>query len=262
MRYLEFGSPNINSDTDRQTHHILFIHGLGASADRWLDFPEALAKSYHTIAIDLIGFGKSDTPNNVDYNIGFFRDCVTEFMRTIGIDRDKTCLIGHSLGGYIAAEVAIENGQLVNKLVLIDSSGVLNGPTSLLEQYLHVAMNPSFDNVRNVFQQMMANPSAIVLSLVDLFIYRLNMPNAKYSFRSTYENSTRTRILPERLKTICKIQTLIIWGRNDALIPIEYLEIFRNLLTAARIEIVENAGHAPFAEKPLIVYEAIRTFLR
>jgi pimeloyl-ACP methyl ester carboxylesterase len=68
MRYLEYGSPNIKSDTNSQKPHILPIHGLGAS-DKWSDIPCGLAKSYHTIAIDLIGFGKSDTSNDVEYSI-------------------------------------------------------------------------------------------------------------------------------------------------------------------------------------------------
>lgn len=87
------------------------------------------------------------------------------------------------------------------------------------------------------------------------------MPNAKYSFRSSFENSTRTQIELERLKVLCKVPTLIIWGRNDTLIPIEYLELFRQSLRTATVEIIENAGHAPFSEKPAVVYEAIRKFL-
>ena len=77
----------------------------------------------------------------------------------------------------------------------------------------------------------------------------------------SYDNSTRTQIGTERLKQLDSLETLIIWGRNDMLIPIEYLESFRCFLKNASMEVVENAGHAPFAEKPAIVYEAIRNFL-
>jgi len=260
-RYLEYEPGNKNKSGNNFTDHILLIHGLGASADRWLDIPEALSKSYHTLAIDLLGFGKSDTPNTVDYTIRFFKDFVFEFMRKVGIDHGKTCLIGHSLGGYIAAEVAMENLGLIDRLVLIDSSGLLNGPTSLLEQYFHAALYPSFDNVKNVFQQMMANPSSLGPALVNLFIFRINMPNAKYSFRSAYENSVMTQIEPQRLKLLSKVPTLLIWGRNDTLIPIEYLELFRQSLTNAIVEVIDNAGHAPFSEKAAVVYEVIRKFL-
>src|SRR6476660_4648998 len=115
-RYLEYEPGNKNKSGNDFTDHILLIHGLGASADRWLDIPEALSKSYHTLAI-----------------------------------------------------------------VLLDSSGLLTAPTSLLDQYFHAALYPSFDNVKNVFQQMMANPSSLGPALVNLFIFRINMPNAKYS---------------------------------------------------------------------------------
>ena len=147
-RYLEYESGNKYTASNNFTDHILLIHGLGSSADRWLDIPEALSKSCHTFAIDLIGFGKSDTPCTVDYSIRFFRDFVFEFMRRIDIDHGKTCLVGHSLGGYIAAELAIQNLELVHRRVLIDSSGLLNEPTFLLEQYLHAALYPSYYNVK------------------------------------------------------------------------------------------------------------------
>lgn len=70
-----------------------------------------------------------------------------------------------------------------------------------------------------------------------------------------------TRIEPERLKLLNKVPMLIIWGRNDTLIPIEYLELFRQFLPTAKVEVIENAGHAPFSEKPTVVYETIRKFL-
>jgi 2-hydroxy-6-oxonona-2,4-dienedioate hydrolase len=97
--------------------------------------------------------------------------------------------------------------------------------------------------------------------LVNLFIFRINMPNAKYSFRSAYENSVMTKIEPQRLKLLSKVPTLLIWGRNDTLIPIEYLELFRQSLTNAIVEVIDNAGHAPFSEKAAVVYEVIRKFL-
>ncbi|HEY7081269.1 MAG TPA: hypothetical protein VH500_16345 [Nitrososphaeraceae archaeon] len=79
-------------------------------------------------------------------------------MKTIGIDQDKICLIGHSLVGRVGAEIAIENEQLVYRLELIDSSGILNGLTALLEQYLHTALYPSSDKVRNVHRTLISKP--------------------------------------------------------------------------------------------------------
>jgi pimeloyl-ACP methyl ester carboxylesterase len=137
--------------------NILFIHGLGSSSDRWGDIPDALSRYFHPIvAVDLIGFGGSDKPVTPEYTIEYFSKFIREFIACKQIWRDddsdgdshRTIIIGHSLGGYIAAKVAIDDQDLIEKLVLIGSSGMLTKPTSMLEQYLNVALNPSFENVK------------------------------------------------------------------------------------------------------------------
>ena len=252
IRYLESGKGN-----DR---HILFIHGLGSSADRWLGIPSALSANLHAIALDLPGFGESDKPATMDYTIENFRDTIVDFINELAIN-GKTSIVGHSLGGYIAAEVAMENKNQVERLVLIDSSGMLKKPTTLLEEYLRVAMNPTKDKVRKVFEQMVAGQARIPSKLVEGFITRINLPNAKYAFKSTLENSANTQIGFERLKLIDNIPTLIIWGIEDKVIPPEHSRLFKEAIMNSHIEIIQNAGHAPFAEKPEQVCEILRNFL-
>ena len=95
MRYLD---SKAGHTSDR---HILFIHGLGSSADRWLDIPDALSNYYHTIAVDLIGFGGSDKPADINYTIEKFAEFILEFINKKGLNGDggKITLVGHSLGG-------------------------------------------------------------------------------------------------------------------------------------------------------------------
>ena len=258
MRYLE--SKQGDGISDR---HILFIHGLGSSADRWLDIPDAISMYYHTIAVDLIGFGGSDKPTDVNYTIEQFSEFILEFIEKIGLSGDdrKITLVGHSLGGYIAVDFAIRNKGLIEKLVLLDSSGFLKGPTPLLEQYLNAAKYPSYDSVRNVFEQMVAQPWKVLPVIINIFITRINSPGAKYPFESAYRNSTTTQIDLSRLKSIEDIPTLIIWGKSDNLIPIEYSEPFKQVFKNYRVEMIEDAGHAPFAEKPAIICEILHSFL-
>lgn len=258
MRYLESKQKGRISD-----RHILFIHGLGSSADRWLDIPDALSMYYHTIAVDLIGFGASDKPTNVNYTIDKFSEFMLEFIHKIGLsgDHKKITLVGHSLGGYIAVEIAIKNMSLIEKIVLLDSSGFLRGPTPLLEQYLNAAKYPSYDNVRNVFEQLASKPWKVSPVLINTFITRINSPCAKYPFESAYQNSTTTQIDLSRLKSIEDIPTLIIWGDNDNLIPIEYSEPFTKVFKNYKFEMIDDAGHAPFAEKPAIICEILHSFL-
>jgi 2-hydroxy-6-oxonona-2,4-dienedioate hydrolase len=258
MRYLESKQGVRISD-----RHILFIHGLGSSADRWLDIPDAISMYYHTIAIDLIGFGGSDKPKDVNYTIEQFSEFILEFIEKIGLSGDdrKITLVGHSLGGYIAVDFAIRNKGLIEKLVLLDSSGFLKGPTPLLEQYLNAAKYPSYDSVRNVFEQMVAQPWKVLPVIINIFITRINSPGAKYPFESAYQNSTTTQIDLSRLKSIEDMPILIIWGKSDNLIPIEYSEPFKQVFKNYRVEMIEDAGHAPFAEKPAIICEILHSFL-
>jgi len=252
IRYLESGEGH-----DR---HILFIHGLGSSADRWLGIPDALSANFHTIALDLPGFGESDKPT-IDYTIENFRKTIVDLMNMLRINDGKTSIIGHSLGGYIAAEIAIENNNQVERLVLIDSSGLLKKPTPLLEEYLRVAMNPTKDKVRKVFEQMVSDPTRIPSKLVESFISRINSPNAKYAFKLTLENSANTQIGFGRLGLIDNTPTLILWGIKDRVIPLEHSGLFNEAIKNSHVQIIQDAGHAPFAEKPEQVCEILRNFL-
>ena len=254
IRYLEYGT----------AHHryVLFIHGLGSSADRWLDIPSVLSAKFHTIAIDLPGFGESDKPATMDYTIKNFRDVVTDFINSILVDdHAKISVVGHSLGGYIAAEVSMKIINKIERLVLIDSSGMLKKPTPLLEEYLDVAMNPTKDRVRQVFEQMVANPTRIPTKLVESFITRINLPNAKHAFKSTLQNSANTQIQLERLNLIEGLPVLIIWGLEDKVIPVEHSRLFNESLVNSQVKIIPDTGHAPFAEKPKQICEMLCDFL-
>ncbi len=266
MHYLEGGSGVLGSEGSaagplqdtRGGHHVIFIHGLGSSADRWLDIPDAMSLlGLHSVAVDLPGFGLSAKPE-IDYTIAKFVQVVAEFIRTTKMERAS--VVGHSLGGYIAARLAAEHPDLIERLVLIDTSGMLNGPTPLLKQYLEAAMNPDKKNVRAVLEQMVADPVRIPEVLVDGFIYKMHQTGAKHAFKSAYENSVNTQIGIDRLGQI-KAPTLIIWGKRDELIPLEYLQTFQESIDGSEVAIVEDAGHAPFAEKPAIICELLHKFL-
>jgi pimeloyl-ACP methyl ester carboxylesterase len=269
IRYLESDNDNV---ANQQQQHLLFIHGLGSSADRWLDIPDALSLYFHTIAIDLPGFGGSDKPSDMDYTIEAFSDIVTQFMGKIriagkngGDNNNRTTLLGHSLGGYISSKIAAEedNRHFLDKLVLIDSSGNLEKPTPLLEQYLDAAMTPSKEKVRKVFEQMVANPLIVSDALVQGFIDRMNKPNAKYAFEASIRYSANTQIGIKTLNKIGEkgIPTLILWGMEDKAIPTQHSQIFKEAIKDSEVTIIPGTGHAPFSEKPALVCEHLHSFL-
>jgi 2-hydroxy-6-oxonona-2,4-dienedioate hydrolase len=267
IRYLE----SDKNEVERR-QYLLFIHGLGSSADRWLDIPDALSLYFHTLAIDLPGFGGSDKPLDMNYTIEAFSDLVRQFIDKIriteedqGNNKPRTItLVGHSLGGYIASRIAAaDNSNSLDKLVLVDSSGNLEKPTPLLDQYLDAAMNPTKEKVRKVFEQMVANPLLISDVFVQGFIDRINNPNSKFAFESSLRNSANTQIGIKNLNKIGEkgILTLIIWGMHDKVIPTQHSQIFREAIKGSTAIIIPQTGHAPFTEKPALVCEYLHKFL-
>jgi pimeloyl-ACP methyl ester carboxylesterase len=260
-----------NESKNKDKRHVLFIHGLGASSFSWRDIPDALSAQFHTIALDLIGFGGSDKPKDADYTISGFSKFIIDFLNTIGLENEKiTAIVGHSLGGYIALQVAIENKDLIQKLVLIDSSGKLNGPTPLLNQYRDAAMGYSieryaplkYQNLKDVFEKMYHLPSLLHPLVLASFMDTIEEPFAKDAFKSAFDDSTGNRLQREDLEKIKDIPCLILWGDSDNLIPLdkyslEFLDGFSNV----KLEIVPDSGHAPFVEKTALVYERIRAFI-
>src|ERR671920_645052 len=169
IKYTEYGKNTNNK-------HALFVHGLGASSLAWRDIPAALSNYFHTINLDLIGFGESDKPLEGDYTIKGFSKFIANFLKEeikIG-ENEKISIVGHSLGGYIAAQFAIENKKMIKKLVLIDSSGLLEEPTPLLKQYLDAAMEIEpvlrYKKLDRVLGGIYANPALMPPIVVENFI--------------------------------------------------------------------------------------------
>jgi pimeloyl-ACP methyl ester carboxylesterase len=262
IKYTEYGKNTNNK-------HVLFVHGLGASSLAWRDIPAALSNYFHTINVDLIGFGESDKPVEGDYTIKGFSKFIANFLKEeikIG-ENEKISIVGHSLGGYIAAQFAIENRKRIEKLVLIDSSGLLEKPTPLLEQYLDAAMEIEpvlrYKKLKRVLGAIYADPSFMPPVVVNKFVETIIKEGARSAFKKAYENSTSTQIDAEGFKQIQDIPCLIIWGKEDRLIPIEYCEKFKQNLSESKTQnvIIKDTGHAPFVERTALVYEKLRTFL-
>ena len=168
------------------------------------------------------------------------------------------------MGGYIAIQVAIENKDLIQKLVLIDSSGKLNGPTKLLNEYRDAAMGYlmghsieryaplKYQNLKDVFEKMYHLPSLLHPIALASFMATIEEPFAKHAFKSAFNDSTGNRLHRGDLEKIKDIPCLILWGNTDNLIPLDKysLEFFDELLNV-KLEIIQDSGHAPFVESGL-----------
>jgi len=247
IRYLEEGT---SEDT------LLLLHGLGASAERWEDVIPLFAKKFRVIVPDLIGFGYSDKPM-VDYTTDYFAEFVNKFVGKIKIK--KLNIIGSSLGGQIAAESIINHNMGVRKLVLVSPSGVMKHSTPALDAYISAALYPNNDSALNAFQ-VMSGRKDIDDKTVSGFIERMQLPNAKMAFMSSLLGLSNSKVITEKLRTIT-IPTLILWGENDPVIPIEYAQSFVSGINDCRFYKMAGCGHVPYVEQPKAFFQIVSDFL-
>lgn len=249
IRYLESG----NSDDT-----IVLVHGLGASAERWEFVIPLFEKHYRVIVPDLIGFGYSDKPM-VDYTPEFFSEFFSHFLRELNIT--KTNLIGSSLGGQVCAEFASREKNTVKKLVLVSPSGAMKHSTPALDAYVMAALYPNPDGAKSAFEMMNTSGRQVNQRIVDEFVKRMHLPNAKMSFMSTLlglkNSDTITKVLPSITSP-----TLVIWGEDDPVIPINYAESFVSSIRDCRFYKMPKCGHTPYVDEPEKFFEIVHDFLK
>ena len=248
IRYLESG----NSDKT-----LVLIHGLGASAERWEQVMPIFAEKFRVVIPDLIGFGYSDKPL-ADYTIDFFSDFIKKFLETANIP--NTYLIGSSLGGQISAEFAAANPDVVEKLILVSPSGVMKQSTPALDAYIMAALYPNEQNAKNAFEMMEGSGESVDPLIVNGFIKRMQLPNAKLAFMSTILGLKNAEIITKKLQTI-STQTMLIWGSVDPVIPINHADDFIQSMSDCRFVRMDGCGHTPYVQEPRLFSEKVLDFL-
>jgi 2-hydroxy-6-oxonona-2,4-dienedioate hydrolase len=248
IRYLESGDSK---------NYLVLIHGLGASAERWAKVIPDFAKHYHVIVPDLIGFGYSDKPL-ADYTPDFFTAFLSNFLDVLGIKNPN--IIGSSLGGQIAAEYASEHTHNVEKLVLVSPAGIMKESTPALDAYIMAALYPTEESAKNVFEFMESSGNAVDDAIVQEFIKRIQLPNAKLAFMSTILGLKNSSVITDKLKAIIS-PTLIIWGSKDPVLPIQHAESFTSCLKNCKFYEMANTGHTPYVQNPTVFTSVVLDFL-
>ena len=247
IRYLESGS---------STRTIVLVHGLGASAERWKYVIPYFNTSYRVIVPDLIGFGYSDKPI-ADYTPQFFTEFLSKFLKKVGIK--KSNIIGSSLGGQISVEYATKHKDAVEKLVLVSPSGIMKETTPALEAYIMAALYPSRDNAKTAFQ-MMSRSRKIDPHIIDDFVKRMLLPNAKMAFMSTLLGLKNSDPLTKKLLKI-SVPILMIWGELDPVIPIIHADSIVSSIQDCRFYRMDGCGHTPYVDNPKKFSELVLDFL-
>ena len=249
IRYLESGASKGT---------IVLVHGLGASAERWEFVIPLFNKNYTVIVPDLIGFGFSDKPL-VDYTTEFFSKFLDGFLQKIGLEKPN--IIGSSLGGQITAHYAVNHNDSIEKLVLVSPSGAMKHSTPALDAYVMAALYPDIEGAENAYKMMAGPNQEINPKIVEDFVMRMKLPNAKMAFMSTLLGLKNAENITKKLQTI-SIPSLIVWGDNDPVIPIKYADSFVSSIQDCRFYRMDGCGHTPYVDKPEKFTEVVLEFLK
>lgn len=236
---------------------ILLIHSLGASLDWWdLTIP-VLTQNHRVYAIDMPGFGLSDSLNGEVTN-----NFITEFMKDLLdiFEIQDVTLIGHSMGGYVVLRTALNTPDRVKKIVLVASAGfgkVQNPILKFLSYRLlgDIAAIPSKCGVQVFINSLVYDKHCISKERVETAFGYFKRPGAKKSFlsalrgRTTMSHSSGGLFQPGELG-ILNVPVLIMWGKQDRLFPISQAERASEQISTSRLHSIDNCGHIPQIEHP------------
>jgi pimeloyl-ACP methyl ester carboxylesterase len=215
---------------------VVLIHGLSGSGRWWAYNVPVLAQQYQVYNVDLVGFGRSRGQRLVLREAaGWFK----EWLNTVGIT--EAHLVGHSMGGYIAMEVAVTWPALVRRLVLVDALVLPIGP-GLLRPALGLARAVRYMN----------------LSFLPVLVGDLLRAGPRTMLRATQE--VLSADLSDRLGAV-QAKTMVIWGENDTLLDPELGRKLAERLARACFVCVEGAGHNPMWDRPQRFNELLLDFL-
>ena len=149
---------------------------------------------------------------------------------------------------------------MIEKIVLVSPSGIMKQSTPTLDAYMLAALYPTQDGTKTAFQMMAGIHKEVDSDTIDGFIQRMTLPNAKMAFMSTILGIRNAVPLSERLEKI-SVPTLVVWGKQDTLIPITYSEDFVSSIKNCQFVEMENSGHTPYVEESEKFLEIVLKFL-
>jgi len=258
-RVLEAGS-------DRSPALVL-VHGLYASHRSFEDVIGALSARFHVIAPDLPGFGESEKPSPARYGYGVeaHAEAVADLIAAFGVGR--AAVLGHAMGGAVALTLAADHGELVQRLVLEDPLAYphprsFRARLPLVPVVGGIVFKQLYGRAifRSLFrEEMYALGGAPPLSRIDWHYDIFNSPAARESTHAVMLATRDTRAVVARLPRIVA-PTLVIWGREDRIYPVQSAHRLAREITGARLEIMD-CGHVPHEERPRQLLALLTEFL-
>jgi pimeloyl-ACP methyl ester carboxylesterase len=264
MNYVDVGT-----DTGDEEPAVL-VHGLGGQWQNWLENIPRLALDRRVVAMDLPGFGLTPEPHDDErISIPRYGRFVNGLCDQLGLGTVE--LVGNSMGGYIAAEVAIQFPERVNRLVLVSAAGISSAETlqAPILTFGRVATALATNSAAR-HRKLAARPVTRHMSLALVARHpRLLKADLAYegffkgagkggfdaALRASLDYDFRGR-LPE-----VKVPTLIVWGEKDSIIPVRDADEYERLIEDSRKVVMRDTGHIPMAERPTAFNDVLVEFL-
>jgi pimeloyl-ACP methyl ester carboxylesterase len=214
---------------------LLLIHGLGARGEDWAAMIPALAaKGFHVYAPDLLGYGRSDRPD-VSYSISMEELVIMQFMQAVHLTRADVG--GWSMGGWIAMKLTLDHPEKVDRLVVYDSAGIYFPATFGPELFSPTDVA----GVRRLVETLTPNPARMPDFVARAALRKLKR-NAWVIRRSLASMTEGRDLLDFRLDNMQR-PTLIVWGAQDALIPLSVGERLHQDIPHSVLNVMEGCGH-------------------
>ena len=236
---------------------IVFVHGLAGQWQNWLENIPRAAQERRVIAMDLPGFGLSPMPRERISIPGYGR-CVEAICDRLELGRVD--MVGNSMGGFIAAEVAIQFPERIDQLMLVSAAGItsadiVHGPIVLAGRVMSVLVAHTAAQRRRFAGRPVTRHAALALVArhpsrlkadlaYEAFFKGAGKPGFDDALRASLDYDFRDR-LPE-----IRQPTLIVWGENDSIIPVRDAQEFERLIPDSRKVVMKDTGHIPMAERP------------
>ena len=252
------GAEQVNYVDMGEGEPIIFVHGIAGCWRNWLENIPYFARSNRVIALDLPGFGESPMPS-WDVSMANYGRMLHDLCERLGLDR-VAALVGNSMGGFIATEAVIDEPERFDRLVLISAAGISfaewqGRPVNAAGRIVKAA-TPFLSGDRRAyltrprgrmfaFGQLFRNPNRLRPELLTEQVRPgLQAPGFSDALAAIWGYDTRER-LPE-----IEIPTLVVWGLNDRIVPVEAALGYQRLIPKSRLEIFERTGHLPMLERP------------
>jgi pimeloyl-ACP methyl ester carboxylesterase len=231
------------------TESIVFLHGLGGSQSTWASVLGHFAENYRIVAVDLPGHGASDkpSPDSTDYSIPGLAAKLGELLEKMELS--PAVLIGHSLGGATALQLALDRPKLVRALALVDSAAL--GSEISGELLDRVESAPSRDEARRLLELFFEDRRFVLeRGIDDMYAARI-APGADEAVKalaaSAFTRYGQNLVLVDRLGEL-EVPVLIVWGELDRVLPSTHAVAAATALPTAWLEIMEGVGHVPQVE--------------